>query len=112
LAEDRFLQDLIDAEYQAEDEMDEDSEGEAGFRMAEDRKVQAGRRALAKSRPRGERASTTDSREQDGGSRPKNDHSATHFTNHSKTHSAILSRLSRSKVRLSKAASDTAIDQV
>lgn len=52
LAEDRFLQDLIEAEFKDEFENDGEvgSEDEAGQKMLQDRKIQARRRALAKSR--------------------------------------------------------------
>jgi vacuolar-type H+-ATPase subunit H len=47
-AEDRFLQDLIEAEYRELEEEEEalDSEDEAGQRMLQDRKLQARQRAL------------------------------------------------------------------
>lgn len=68
MAEDRFLQDLIDAEYKAEDDLDVDidSEDEAGQRMAEDRKAQAGRRAMAKSREMSDHVMKEGPREKDG----------------------------------------------
>jgi hypothetical protein len=44
------LRDLVESEYQANDEGGSDTEDEAGQRMLEDRKLQARRRALAKSR--------------------------------------------------------------
>jgi len=52
LAEDRFLQDLIEAEFRDDGQGDGDveSEDEAGQKTLEERKVQARRRALAKSR--------------------------------------------------------------
>jgi len=52
LAEDRFLQDLIEAEFKddAEEDGQAGSEDEAGQKMLQDRKLQARRRALAKSR--------------------------------------------------------------
>lgn len=52
LAEDRFLQDLIEAEFKddVEEEGEAESEDEAGQKTLEDRKLQARRRALVKSR--------------------------------------------------------------
>ena len=52
LAEDRFLQDLIEAEFKddVEEAGEAGSEDEAGQKTLEDRKLQARRRALVKSR--------------------------------------------------------------
>ena len=51
LAEDQFLQDLFDAEYdEYTAEADEGSDGEAGRNMHRDRRLQAERRTLVKSR--------------------------------------------------------------
>lgn len=51
LAEDRFLQDMIDAEYASGDEVEvEESGDESGKRMKDERKAQARQRALIKSR--------------------------------------------------------------